>query len=196
MGFVINRNPLRRYRLAEIINSNLSEKFRPCPRFLYLSYFHVKDIETAGFFDFVERAFSSWYGENEPNPDMVQFFCDLENTILLPMTKLANFCVPIAVEKPKLEDMIISIEVIKRFEEQHHFIEKKGNVISLVNHQERRAEQEKDSDTPSETNIEGVSKIEDCLGCQALLAMTLWSGREAFFKVFDIRVFSYLPSFV
>ena len=133
----------------EIINSNLSEKFRFCPRFLYLSYFDVKEVEKAGFFDFVKTELSSWYGDDGTNPNMVQFFCDLEDTILIPMTELANLCVPIAVEKPKSEDMIIPIEVIKWFEEQHP-MEKRGNVISLVERQEKRGEQE-DSDNPSET---------------------------------------------
>lgn len=107
----------------EIINSNLSEKFRPCPRFLYLSCLGASDIEEAGLFDIVRN--KMFLRELDDNyPDIFSFFCDLENTILIPVVKSSNFCCHLVVMKPyNFEDIIIPLEEVERFEDE----DKDGN---------------------------------------------------------------------
>ena len=129
---------------SEIENSNLSEKFINVPIFLYLWFgdvrkFEAREKDKPSFFESIRKKFFS-----EDEDDIVDFFCDLEWNPLTMIAVIDDRCVMGSVKKPKLEDMIIPLEEVLRFEKKYRVREKDEDVRSAIGRQGRIAKKEQE----------------------------------------------------
>lgn len=130
---------------SEIASSKISKKFLSFPRFLYLPFIDTKEINAkkitkSNLFNSVRNIFLKNYSR-------IDFFCDLEDTPLIPIVVIDEKCIMISVRAPKLEDMIIPLEEILRFEKKHFIKEKREGATSAITYKEKSIEQEqKDSE--------------------------------------------------
>lgn len=145
-----------RKEYAKLINS----KIVGCPKYLYMSVLNPKDFSIPRMhvdavkpsaFDFIKKMFPS----NHHN-DLVIRFCDLENNTLFPMRVTTIGHEMVSIKKPKLEDLIIPLEEVLRFEKEHGIGENKENVSPAIT---KKAEKKQtDTDTHSPKTIDNAGE--------------------------------------
>ena len=137
--------------IIEINEAERSEKWNEfehsriinCPDFVYMSSFDPREFLKPGMIDLFGKMFL------EDCDDLVLSFCDLENNTLFPIKKTFSGFELVSVKKLNLEDMIIPLEEVLRFESGQPIGIKEEDVSTAVADRKEKSPKKEREDTSS-----------------------------------------------